>query len=201
MRGGPFPHTDLKRGGSSPFYSSACLSFQIGAPATGREATNGSTSPHQSFLIRVTPFKLLPAPIWMSYNAEVSPYRPSERGRTQTLAASSSEALDSTSRVRLSPVAQTSSNPFIIPPSLITRDKLELMSSLAVFVGVLSISLQTPKESPPTVALCGIFFPPYLRDISVWAYFNPTTPVPSVSAAHYSQKRACHDRYNFPHKW
>ncbi len=47
--GRAIPHTDRKRDGSSPFCSYASLSSQIGAPATGREATNGCTSPHQSF--------------------------------------------------------------------------------------------------------------------------------------------------------
>lgn len=104
--------------------------------------------------------------------ASLSPYRPSERGRTQFQAASSSEALDSDGRVRLSRIARTQPNPFVLPPSLTTRDKLELMSSLAVFVGVLSISLQTPKESPPTVALCGTSHPQQSRAISTSDVFH-----------------------------
>ena len=73
--GRAIPHTDLKQGGSSPFFSSAHLPFQIGAPATGREGTeNSTTSPHQSFQIRVTPFKLLLGK--NPSHAEASPCRP-----------------------------------------------------------------------------------------------------------------------------
>ncbi|MBO4588402.1 MAG: hypothetical protein J5711_05820 [Bacteroidales bacterium] len=35
--GRAIPHTDLKQGGGCHFCSSACLSFLIGAPATGRD--------------------------------------------------------------------------------------------------------------------------------------------------------------------
>ena len=37
-----------------------------------------------------------------------------------------------------------------IPPSTAARDKLELMLPLVVLFGVLTTSLQKPKESPPT---------------------------------------------------